>query len=95
MARKKKTENEHKDQISPDILEKENEAQDERDKIIDELSTQLQEMQDKYLRLFAEFDNYKKRMVKERVELIDQAAQNTSRSASGLGARHPRAICRW
>ncbi|GAA4514713.1 nucleotide exchange factor GrpE [Sphingobacterium thermophilum] len=39
------------------------------------LSNQLAEMQDKYARLFAEFDNYKKRTAKERIELIQTAGQ--------------------
>lgn len=35
------------------------------------------ELQDKYLRLYAEFTNYRKRVMKERLELIDQAAKDT------------------
>jgi molecular chaperone GrpE len=35
------------------------------------------ELKDKYLRLFAEFDNYKKRTVKERLDLMRTAAQET------------------
>ena len=35
------------------------------------------ELQDKYLRLFAEFDNYKKRTVKEKIEMMKTAAQDT------------------
>jgi molecular chaperone GrpE len=34
-----------------------------------ELETKLNEQHDKYLRLSAEFDNYRKRMLKERIEL--------------------------
>ena len=41
------------------------------------LKSQLDEMKDKYLRLFAEFDNYKKRTMKERIELSKTAAQDT------------------
>lgn len=42
-----------------------------------ELKEELGELKDKYLRLFAEFDNFKKRNVKERLDLISSAAQNT------------------
>ena len=35
----------------------------------------LNEEQDKYLRLFAEFENYKKRTLKERIELLQNAGQ--------------------
>ncbi len=39
------------------------------------LKTELQEQKDKYLRLFAEFDNYKRRNAKERIELIQTAGK--------------------
>lgn len=44
---------------------------------IESLKQQLEEAKDKYLRLFAEFDNYKKRVMKERLELIKSASQDT------------------
>lgn len=44
---------------------------------IEKLENENQELKDKYLRLFAEFDNYKKRTVKERLELMRTAAQET------------------
>ncbi len=40
------------------------------------LQTELAEMKDKYLRLYAEFDNYKRRTAKERVELIQSASKD-------------------
>jgi molecular chaperone GrpE len=42
-----------------------------------QLKVELEEAKDKYLRLFAEFDNYKKRTVKERFDLMKTAAQET------------------
>ena len=44
---------------------------------IEELENELSESKDKYLRLFAEFDNYKKRTVKERLDLINTAGRET------------------
>lgn len=44
---------------------------------VDVLKQEVSELKDKYLRLFAEFDNYKKRTVKERLELLRTAAQDT------------------
>ncbi len=41
------------------------------------LQEQLEESKDKYLRLAAEFDNYRKRSAKERLELITVAAEDT------------------
>jgi molecular chaperone GrpE len=42
-----------------------------------EMEAQVSELKDKYLRLAAEFDNYKRRMSKERLELMDTAAKDT------------------
>lgn len=42
-----------------------------------DLEQELGEMKDKYLRLFAEFDNFKKRSVKEKLDLMKTAAQDT------------------
>jgi len=39
--------------------------------------TEAMEWKDKYLRLFAEFDNYKKRTVKEKAELILNGSEKT------------------
>lgn len=44
---------------------------------IKELEQELGEAKDKYLRLYAEFDNYKKRTVKERLDLISTAGRDT------------------
>ncbi|HZK07884.1 MAG TPA: nucleotide exchange factor GrpE [Bacteroidales bacterium] len=41
---------------------------------INELEGNLAELSDKYLRLFSEFDNYRKRTNKERIELLDTAS---------------------
>ena len=35
------------------------------------------ELKDKYIRLLAEFENYKRRTIKEKMELMDTAAQST------------------
>ena len=40
---------------------------------LETLQSELQEMKDKYLRLVAEFDNYRRRTSKERIELIQTA----------------------
>jgi molecular chaperone GrpE len=47
---------------------------------LEELSIEHKELKDKYLRLFAEFDNYKKRTIKEKMELMKTAAENTMHS---------------
>jgi molecular chaperone GrpE len=42
---------------------------------VEKLSAELQEQKDKYLRLFAEFDNFKRRSARERVELSATAGK--------------------
>ena len=43
--------------------------------IIQKLKEELEEQKDKYVRLFAEFENYKRRTSKERIELIQTAGK--------------------
>ena len=43
---------------------------------LNDLKTELSEEKDKYLRLFAEFENFKKRTAKERLELFKTAGQD-------------------
>lgn len=44
---------------------------------IEELTSEVGELKDKYLRLLAEFENYKKRTVREKLDLMGTAAQDT------------------
>ena len=44
-------------------------------KQLEETQIELAEMKDKFLRLFAEFDNFKKRNSKERIDLMKNAGQ--------------------
>lgn len=44
--------------------------------IAEKLQAELEEQKDKYLRLFAEFDNFKRRNAKERIELIQTAGKD-------------------
>jgi len=46
---------------------------DKKDKEIEELGYKLSEINDKYMRLSAEFDNYRKRTLKEKTDLIKTA----------------------
>jgi molecular chaperone GrpE len=45
------------------------------DKQVEEMGLKLAEINDKYLRLSAEFDNYRKRTLKERAELLRTAGE--------------------
>lgn len=48
----------------------------EDDDTLAKINIQLQEQKDKYLRLMAEFENYKRRTSKERLELIQTAGKD-------------------
>ena len=45
-------------------------------KLLEEIKESLENEKDKYLRLFAEFENFKKRTSKERIELFKTAGQD-------------------
>jgi molecular chaperone GrpE len=47
----------------------------ENDDLLEKINAELQEQKDKYLRLLAEFDNYKRRSARERVELSQTAGK--------------------
>lgn len=49
---------------------------DKADEKLLELGLKLEEMNDKYLRLFSEFDNFRKRTQKEKLELYKTAAED-------------------
>ncbi len=51
-----------------------NQSMDTEDRV-EKLNTELQEQKDKYLRLFAEFDNFKRRTARERLELSQTAGK--------------------
>jgi molecular chaperone GrpE len=44
--------------------------------VTEKLQTELEEQKDKYLRLFAEFDNFKRRTAKERMDLLQTAGKD-------------------
>jgi molecular chaperone GrpE len=49
---------------------------DPKDEKIQELGEQVEKLNDRYLRLQAEFDNYRKRTLKERAELLKSAGED-------------------
>ena len=58
-----------------DIPGKSHLSNPEPENAVDKLQEELDEQKDKYMRLFAEFDNFKRRNAKERVELIQTAGK--------------------
>jgi molecular chaperone GrpE len=61
-----------------DSLKTEQETKAESDKEVKTISAEekLAEIQDRYLRLSAEFDNYRKRTLREKMELTKHAGEN-------------------
>lgn len=53
---------------------------DEKDKQIAELKEQVAALNDKHLRLYSEFDNFRKRTAKERIEMIQTAGGDVIKS---------------
>lgn len=55
---------------------KKEKKKDPKDEKIQELGEQVEKLNDRYLRLQAEFDNYRKRTIKERAELLKSASED-------------------
>jgi molecular chaperone GrpE len=67
------------DQEASDTMKSEPESAPEADKELKKepsIEEKLAEMQDRYLRLSAEFDNYRKRTLREKIELTKHAGEN-------------------
>jgi len=76
-----------KDKLKDTIVEEEVQTQDQASNKnssegvqatdpMEELETEIKKEKDRYLRLFAEFENYKKRTGRERIELFKTASQD-------------------
>ena len=59
-----------------DTLDTTNSSNESIDNTIEKIQAQLNDQKDKYLRLFAEFDNFKRRTAKERIELMQTASKD-------------------
>ena len=72
-----------------DIVNEQNEEQipqedvnavDVKEKQVAELKVKVDELNDKYLRLYSEFDNFRKRTAKEKIELMQSAGEDVFKS---------------
>lgn len=68
------TEDKHEADHSSD--KKKKAKKDKKDATIEELESQLHEIQDKHLRLQAEFDNFRRRTLKEKADLIKSGGES-------------------
>ncbi|HMI65721.1 MAG TPA: nucleotide exchange factor GrpE [Cyclobacteriaceae bacterium] len=71
----KQEENKENQSAVPPAQQQEQEIIDPRDQV-KRLQDDLTEAKDKYLRLYAEFDNYRRRTAKEKIEMIQSANEN-------------------
>ncbi|EZH72893.1 molecular chaperone GrpE [Aquimarina atlantica] len=81
MSKKNKNTEDVKDQVE-EVLDAPVE-ETEKEEVVDAetlLKEELEKEKDKFLRLFAEFENYKKRTSKERLELFKTASQDVIQS---------------
>ncbi len=64
------------------VEDKENVSEEKKEEVnpIELIQAQLDEMKDKYLRLSAEFDNYRKRSLKEKMDLTKYASEDVLQS---------------
>ena len=60
---------------SPENSDENSGKEDNTDKNTDS-STKISELNDKYLRLYSEFDNYRKRTIKEKADIIKTAGED-------------------
>lgn len=73
-AEKAQVDEQEKESSKDDKKKKKSKKPSKEDQI-EELGQKLQEMNDKYLRLTAEFDNYRKRTLREKMELTKSAGE--------------------
>jgi molecular chaperone GrpE len=82
-SRKKMEDNKEKDLLENDELLQENLEETPNAANNEEtaqLKAQVEELKDKYMRLMADFDNFRKQQMKQRAELIQTASRDTMKS---------------
>ncbi len=71
----KNTKQEHTHKKQQQTKEKQNQTKELKEQL-SECKKQYEELKDKYLRLMAEYENYRKRTLKEKMELVKTAGEN-------------------
>lgn len=74
--KKEKVEESHIEESATATAEKENIETKSEKSIEEQLQDQISEEKDKFMRLFAEFENYKKRTSRERMDLFKTASED-------------------
>ncbi|WP_299278238.1 nucleotide exchange factor GrpE [uncultured Psychroserpens sp.] len=76
MSKKDKNQTIEEPQMQDDTIENTKDAQAENLSVEEQLQEDLAKEKDKFMRLFAEFENYKKRTAKERIDLFKTASED-------------------
>lgn len=77
-ATSQQADSDHTDNVQPEKAEAEEQKEPETpERRLEAAETKIAELQDKYLRQAAEFDNYRKRTIKEKADLILNGAEKT------------------
>jgi molecular chaperone GrpE len=76
----KTDENEINDQEGQENVQQETETGNEKDVEIADLKAKVAELNDKYTRLYSEFDNFRKRTAKEKKEIMDAGGEDVFKS---------------
>lgn len=69
-----------------------NEPVNEADKRIAELEEQVAQLNDKYLRIYSEFDNFRRRTAREKVEMLNSAGEEAIKALLPVLDNFERAI---
>jgi len=83
MSKKETTndiESEQLDSVQNEAVEVEEQEVIEEQTVEEKLQEELQQEKNKFLRLFAEFENYKKRTSRERIELFSTASEDVMKT---------------
>lgn len=72
--------NEINDQEQSENIQEETEEITEKDSEIAELKKQVGEINDKYVRLYSEFDNFRKRTTKEKIDILQTGGEDVFKS---------------
>lgn len=75
MSKKDKIQEQVEEQVEQPVEEQSPETQETQEKSIEELEARIAELEDKNLRMMAEFDNYRKRTNKEKLDLMATAGE--------------------
>lgn len=91
-TKKETTETQDKNKEEKDQETKQEEKKETPEDKIEALGNKLNEVNDKYLRLYSEFENYRKRVSKERIELISNASEDVIKDLLPVVDDYQRAI---